>query len=809
MIIRKVCPAPFGALKNRQFTFEKGLNVLLGPNEAGKSTLINAIFAALFIPSNVKKSSDDWKRMVQKFLPYPDGDTARVEVEFEDESAGVLLYSTSWGGSKNARLVTAGGSEINDPEEARVWLQNSLRYGRGTYQTILFARQEEMNRTFERLNENAEAKASLSDLLRSALFEAGGVSLEKLEKLLAEEYKRLLQNWDLDLAGPRGGRDINNPHKKQVGEVLKAYYQKEQLRRKLKEVQTLEEQVKALNDRLSGANKKNEQVTMQLREMEKLENDMRQRSQLKPDLDSTVDKEKSLKKIMAEWPRVEERVQGLGKELVSREKRIEQLQEELREAKEVLNSRELRELLQRAGPLVEEIKRQEQNLLQMPHLAEDDLHYLESKKEEHERQKAVAEAMKLKASVHAKKPLELTVTSGIEDTRKVVVEDEELIEGEGRLLLESADWKINIQSGEQDVEKLIKQAEEAKQDYRAKLDQFALNELEQVRSLVNKRKELKSALDKNRFKLQEMLAGLSFEELEQKVSALSPEKSVRDPEQITADLEENKVSLQTLKYELAQEEKRLKEWQEEYKSVDDVMEETVALRQKVKDLEEKLNKLAPLPREYDSIEQFFAHLKELRSENEATKQQIESLKTELITIKGKMPDESTEEVEEALVEAENKFNRLNKKGRAVNLIWEEFQALKEELDARTYDPLAESFARYLSSCTGNNYNLAELDGPVPDRIVAANNQQEALPVHLLSAGTTSGAALALRLAMAEYLLQGLDGFLVMDDPLVNLDPERRRSAAGAIRQFAEKKQMIVATCDPDTAALLDGHIIKI
>ena len=38
----------FGRLTERAFTFDPGFNVVYGPNEAGKSTLTNAILALLY-----------------------------------------------------------------------------------------------------------------------------------------------------------------------------------------------------------------------------------------------------------------------------------------------------------------------------------------------------------------------------------------------------------------------------------------------------------------------------------------------------------------------------------------------------------------------------------------------------------------------------------------------------------------------------------------------------------------------------------------------------------------------------------------
>lgn len=55
MILNKLILCPFAGFTNREVEFKKGLNVILGENEAGKSTLVNAIKASLFEPTNLGK----------------------------------------------------------------------------------------------------------------------------------------------------------------------------------------------------------------------------------------------------------------------------------------------------------------------------------------------------------------------------------------------------------------------------------------------------------------------------------------------------------------------------------------------------------------------------------------------------------------------------------------------------------------------------------------------------------------------------------------------------------------------------------
>ncbi len=73
----------------------------------------------------------------------------------------------------------------------------------------------------------------------------------------------------------------------------------------------------------------------------------------------------------------------------------------------------------------------------------------------------------------------------------------------------------------------------------------------------------------------------------------------------------------------------------------------------------------------------------------------------------------------------------------------------------------------------------------------------------LSRGTAEALYLALRLGLISQLGEVGPGLpLLMDDVLVNLDPERRRGAAVAVADLARERQIVLFTCHPDTAELL-------
>lgn len=82
MIIQELRLEPFAGIPNLRVEFQRELNVVLGPNEAGKSTLVNALKMVLFMPSQYDKRTLD--RDISKFMPLTGGggDTIRVELTF-------------------------------------------------------------------------------------------------------------------------------------------------------------------------------------------------------------------------------------------------------------------------------------------------------------------------------------------------------------------------------------------------------------------------------------------------------------------------------------------------------------------------------------------------------------------------------------------------------------------------------------------------------------------------------------------------------------------------------------------------------
>jgi exonuclease SbcC len=149
------------------------------------------------------------------------------------------------------------------------------------------------------------------------------------------------------------------------------------------------------------------------------------------------------------------------------------------------------------------------------------------------------------------------------------------------------------------------------------------------------------------------------------------------------------------------------------------------------------------------------------------------------------------------------FEAARAAGESYARIREELERLVGAVDAQTYKPLQDRFERLVDQLTLHRYNGLQMEGPLPVKVKGAG---PAFGLNMLSHGTLDVLSLAVRVGMAEYYLNGREGFFLMDDPLVNMDPERQRAAVDCLREFAGRKQTIILTCHPSHAEMLGGNL---
>ena len=180
MILESIRLHPFAGTADRQILLKAGLNVVAGPNEAGKSSLVNALKRALFTPTNLTPSR--FRNDMQAHLPVAGGDTVRVSIAFRNADGRYLLEKCwSPGRGSSSRLCLPGGGELTTPEQVDAALHRLLTFTEGTYHNVLITYQSHLSGTMTELRKDpVRTTASLAELLRRSIFQSDGVPVDRL-----------------------------------------------------------------------------------------------------------------------------------------------------------------------------------------------------------------------------------------------------------------------------------------------------------------------------------------------------------------------------------------------------------------------------------------------------------------------------------------------------------------------------------------------------------------------------------------------------------------------------------------------------
>src|SRR5439155_18200022 len=92
-----------------------------------------------------------------------------------------------------------------------------------------------------------------------------------------------------------------------------------------------------------------------------------------------------------------------------------------------------------------------------------------------------------------------------------------------------------------------------------------------------------------------------------------------------------------------------------------------------------------------------------------------------------------------------------------------------------------------------------------ESLIILDRSSQAKRPEELSRGTAEQLYLCLRLALASEFARRAESLpLIMDDVLVNFDPVRARAVARELVRFAERRQILIFTCQPESARLSEG-----
>ena len=200
-------------------------------------------------------------------------------------------------------------------------------------------------------------------------------------------------------------------------------------------------------------------------------------------------------------------------------------------------------------------------------------------------------------------------------------------------------------------------------------------------------------------------------------------------------------------------------------------------------------------------------LSNLKQQIDREQRQSDDLKIELRTLGQIGLGEALDEKISEHTQAQQELERLEQDADAWKLLKETLEAAEKEAKEAFIAPVTERLQPYMK------YVLPRASLNLDTESLAIDSLQRdgvEEPFQDLSVGTREQIAVLARLALAEILLEdGRPVAVILDDPLVNSDDKRFRLMSAALREAAEKMQILILTCHEQRHQSLGATMVQL
>ncbi len=803
MIVRRLTLMPFAAGIDRRIDLAPGLNVILGPNEAGKSTIASALRSVLFVhgPMNLNR----FKNEVQPFLPIGLGDTVRVALEFTAGGKSCRLERT-WAAPKSvtSRLKLDGGGELAGEEEIQRIIEEALGFSRGTYENVICVSQAQLAKTIERLAGDTDGSSGgFADALRRSLYESDGVAVDRLvarvDGLVTEYFGR----WDRSTNRPEKGRGLEARWEKGAGMVVEAWYDYRAAQKAFDEADAFEKAIDAYVSKEKVLREQCEQLQRRVTEFTPLVADVRKRSELGARLRECERDLEELKPVLEEWPVAEVQLRATSETIAALLSRHDILKAELAAAKERARQEVLRTRFRQAEDLHRRLEDEERRLAALPAITEKQLSAVNAEHTALQKLEIRIAARKLAVRFVARSPIDITVKG---DPHHLEPGGDYSAVVPGTLSIAHRDWTLDVWSSEENAETLEHQRVESSKRLETLLDEVGAKTVEEAAGLRRSNAEQAGRVNESRAALTAVLGKDSYESLARQIHELPDIAPGRDESAINEEINEvtgegkaRRVVQQTLQNQCDL-------WAKKYGGRGDAISLFATRKAEDARLREALANCQPLPEGFATTEEFLTAFDVAQNGLRDAKDALSETEKARLEFEKQAPRQSREELEEEREARKLEFDRTLRHGNAYAKIQEELKRLLQLLDGDIFEHYHRRVGELLGMMTGNRHDALLMKGSLPEGVGPADRR---LSLGQLSVGTLDVLAVAVRIAMAEVHLAPDDGFVVLDDPMVNLDPDRQAAAARCFQELSRRHQVIVFTCHPSHAGLLGGRRIDL
>jgi len=794
---------PFGRFAHQSWDLAKPLVVIHGPNELGKSTLRQAIIHALFTPT--KQTETQFKNSVKPWLPLPAGDHAQVTLTFGHEGATWTLEKR-WGAAQMSRL-SDGTTAMVDPGAVQTRLGEMLVHGEATFRHVLVTGQAELERTFETIRDRQKAGdlRDIRDLLQATANASADVDEQRLRQRLAEKIEDAFGRWDEVNGRPesQNGREkgLADPWKKGVGDILGAWYAWKKLLAERDRILELERRLDDVGTRVATLEDEIHTLTAFTGTHGERRDALSERELLEVRISQLRQSVAGMAAAFAAWPQARAAIDAWARLRPNVDEHLRLANEERVSAQRKTNAAAVLKSFQ----AITEAKRDWEQAVEAtkahPYPGEEILREIDRLEDAITAAENKLAARSLSWSIESEEAATVLVEQGAEPAETTSVGPAPASgRATGRLRVQAAGITLTVASGEEDVDALFRSIAGDRDALAHRLEACSAASPKAAREMADRHRDRTAAAVARRLVYDGLLQGRTFEQWETEVQAIERLPATRDLAAIDDEITRTTKQLTDGDAQAARHAEAIRDWESRFTNPEALADQWLEAKKALQGAEASLEKLPTLPEGFGSVKDFLKKLDDAQRTLAAKQQQLPGLRQEFGQLTGEIGDERSEDVAEQAAAAERVFNRARAQGRAYRRIEQELDRLAGDAGA---DPLAgfsERVAGLFSRIAGNAAAL-QFDGQLPATVVRG---PVSLPPDRLSHGGGGALALAVRLAMADAYLQGQDGFVMLDDPLVHFDKDRMAVAADILRSFSASTQVLFFTCHDHHAERLEA-----